>query len=76
MGQQLYEAVKFYQHPNKKPRVLRKDLTLDEARAFCNDPELSSRTAQPPNGCGGDECKVQKWGDRQKHWFVGFREQN
>ena len=45
MKEQLYEAVKFYQHPNKNPRVLRKDLTLDEARAFCNDPdELNAST--------------------------------
>ena len=69
----LYEAVKFYQHPDKKAKVLRKGLTLEEARNYCDDPELSSRTAQSPKGCGSDEHKIQVWNDKQKHWFVGFR---
>lgn len=73
--EELYEAVKFWQYPDKKPKVLRKDLTLEEARTFCDDPELSSRTAQPPKGCGGNEHKIQVWNDKQKHWFVGFRRQ-
>lgn len=73
--EELYEAVKFWQHPDKAPKVLRKDLTLEEAREYCNDPELSSRTARSPKGCGGDERKIQSWNDKQKHWFVGFRRQ-
>ena len=72
---ELYETVKFWQRPDKKARVLRRDLTLEEARVFCDDSELSSRTAQSPKGCGGDERKIQKWNDKQKHWFVGFRRQ-
>lgn len=71
----LYKAIKFYQNPEKKPQVLRRDLTLEEAREFCDDPELSSKTAKPPKGCGGDERKIQAWGNKQKHWFVGFRRQ-
>lgn len=73
--EELYETVKFYRHPSKKAKVLRKNLTLDEARNYCDDPELSSRTAQSPKGCGGDERKIQVWNDKQKHWFVGFRRQ-
>lgn len=73
--EELYEAVKFYQHPDKKAKVLRKDLTLEEAREYCDDPELSSRTARSPKGCGSDERKIQSWNDKQKHWFVGFRRQ-
>lgn len=75
MKNQLYEAVKFYQSPDKKAKVLRKDLTLEEARAYCDDTELSSFTAQSPKGCGSDERKIKEWGDKRKHWFVGFREQ-
>lgn len=71
----LYEAVKFYEREGKRPKVLCKDLTLEEARAYCDDPELSSLTAHSPKGCGGDERKIQKWHDKQKHWFVGFRSQ-
>lgn len=74
MGE-LYEAVKFWQHPDKKPKVLRRDLTLEEARKFCDDPEQSSMTAHPPKGCGGDERKIQKWHEKQKHWFVGYMRQ-
>ena len=71
----FYEVVKFWQNPDKKAKILRKDLTLEQARKFCDDPELSSRTATPPVGCGGDNNKIQRWNDSQKHWFVGFREQ-
>lgn len=69
----MYEIVKFYQNPSKKARVLRGGCTLEEAREFCDDPELSSMTARSPKGCDGDERKIQKWNDKQKHWFVGFR---
>lgn len=71
----MYEVVKFYQDPSKKAKVLRGGCTLEEARALCDDPELSSRTAKPPKGCGGNEHKIQAWSDKQKHWFVGFRRQ-
>ena len=71
----MYEIVKFYQNPSHQPIVLRHNYTLEEARKYCDDPELSSKTAQPPLGCGGDERKIQVWNDKQKHWFVGFRRQ-
>lgn len=71
--EKIYEAVRFYQHPDRKPKVLRKGLTLEEAREYCDDPELSSMTAQSPKGCGSDERKIQVWNSKQKHWFVGFR---
>lgn len=71
--EQTYEIVRFYQDPNRYPTVLQHGYTLEEARKYCDDPELSSETAQPPIGCGGDERKISKWHEKNKHWFVGFR---
>ena len=68
-----YEIVKFYENPNKRPTVLRRGYDLEQARAYCEDSELSSKTALPPKGCGGDEKKIAEWHKKQKHWFVGFR---
>lgn len=70
-----YEIVKFYQDEDKHPRVLQRNYSLEEARKYCDDPELDSKTAKQPKGCGGDEKLIQKWNDEHKHWFVGFREQ-
>ena len=68
-----YEIVRFYKNPNKRPTVLQGGYDLEQARAYCDDSELSSMTAQPPKGCGGNEKKIAKWHEKQKHWFVGFR---
>ena len=72
---ELYETIKIYERPGKEARVLQRNLTLDEARKYCDDPETSSMTATPPNGYGGDERKIQAWHDKEKHWFVGYRRQ-
>jgi hypothetical protein len=40
-----YHIVRMYRdHPGKR-RIIRRGLTLEEARAHCNDPETSSSTA-------------------------------
>jgi hypothetical protein len=70
-----YEICKFYQNPDKQTQILRRGLSLEEARDYCDDPELSSRTAQTPKGCAGNQKRIEKWGIKQKHWFVGYRRQ-
>lgn len=70
-----YEIVKFYQTNEKLPYVVQRNYSLEEARAYCDDPESSSMTAKPPKGCGGDQAKILKWHELQKHWFLGYREQ-
>lgn len=67
-----YLLVKFYQNPDKKPFTVQKGYSLEEARKYCDDPESSSMTAQPPRGCGGDPAKIDDWHAKQKHWFIGF----
>jgi len=73
MDERVYAIVRFYEN-DRAPFVIQKGLTIDEARAYCNDTELSSITAKSPKGCGGDPKKIQEWHDKKKHWFVGFCE--
>lgn len=68
-----YEIIRFYENPDRKPTVLQHGYSLEQARAYCDDPETSSMTAKYPKGCGGDEKKIARWHEKQKHWFVGFR---
>lgn len=68
-----YEIVKFYQHPDKLPHIVQRNYSLEQARSYLDDPEMSSRTATPPRGCGNDPKKIAQWNDKQKHWFMGFR---
>lgn len=72
----MYEVVRFYQDSTKAPTVLQSGYTLEEARKYCDDPETSSMTAKSPKGCDGDERKIEKWNEKQKHWFVGYRRQS
>lgn len=67
-----YNIVRFYEDLDRKPTVLQRGYTLEEARKYCDDPELSSYTAQSPKGCNGDTKKIEKWHKLKKHWFVGF----
>lgn len=67
-----YDVVKFYQ--TGKQTTIRHSVSLDEARRICSDPETSSMTASKPTGCDGDEAMIERWHDKQKHWFYGFRE--
>ena len=59
-----YKIIRFYQnHPSK---VIAIDLTLEEAKAYCNDPETSSSTATNPEAL----AHKQKYGP----WFDGYEE--
>lgn len=70
--EQLYNIVRFYENENKRRRVMRRGLTLEEARRHCNDPETSSETASRPRGCAGNEAMIARWHEGKKHWFDGF----
>ncbi len=41
---------------------------------WCQDPETSSMTARKPRGCDGDDRRIQRWHDKQKHWFDSYQE--
>ena len=66
------KIVRFYENDERRCRVIKHGLTLEETKEWCNDPETSSYTAQPPHGCGGDEAKIARWHKKKKHWFDGF----
>ena len=67
-----YNIRLFYEDRNRDSKIVAQDLTLKEAREWCNDSETSSYTAQPPKGCGGNEEKIKRWHNKKKHWFDGF----
>lgn len=67
----FYEVRKIYQG-GKGSHVVTTGLTLQEAQKLCSDPETSSMTARKPRGCDGDEKQIQRWHEKQKHWFYGY----
>jgi hypothetical protein len=73
MGEKYYRIVRFKQ-TGGRGKVQKAGLTLKQARAWCNDPETSSRTAAKPRGCGSDERLIAKWAEAGKHWFDGYEE--
>lgn len=75
---EIYKIVRFYQN-ERKPRTIAKNLTLEAAQKWCNDPETSSKTAKSPRGCGTGRWQarnIENWNKLQKHWFDGYERQN
>lgn len=70
-----YKIVRFYENTPGYRRIIKRGLTIEQAKAHCNDPETSSMTAKSPRGCGGNEAKIAKWHEQQRHWFDGFEEE-
>lgn len=73
----VYMIVRQYQN-ERPPRTIAKNLTLEAAQAWCNDPETSSMTAKSPRGCGTGRWQKrnqERWHKLQKHWFDGYTEQ-
>jgi hypothetical protein len=60
-----YRIVRHFFH--KRPRIIRRGLTLAEAREHCSDPETSSRTAEGQAG----RDRTRKHGA----WFDGYEEE-
>lgn len=71
MSEKLYNIINFPQG-NKRARIIKRNVTLAEAQRICNDPETSSTTARKPKGCEGDEAIIERWNEKQKHWFYGY----
>lgn len=46
----MYEIVRLFQADDRKPRVIRRGLTLEQAQAHCQDPETSSTTCTSSRG--------------------------
>ena len=65
-------CIKQFYEDGRLPRIVQKGLSLEEARAYCDDPESSSMTASKPRGCAGDKAQIERWHEKQKHWFYGF----
>lgn len=62
-----YKIVRYYCDPGFNSRVVRKGLTLEEARAHCKDPETSSRTCTLAPGRRRTRLKGP--------WFDGYTEE-
>lgn len=62
----MYKIVRnYFKSPAK--RVIRRDLTLEEAQAHCKDPEMSSSTARSSKA----KARTRRYGP----WFDGYEEQ-
>lgn len=70
-----YKIVRFYEDESKPKTIIKRGLSLEEAKKWCNDPETSSKTASKPKGCAGDEAQIARWHEKQKHWFDGFTQE-
>jgi hypothetical protein len=62
-----YKIVRFYQDRNVERETLDTGLTLEEAKAHCDDPEASSRTATSDEA----DARTEMYGA----WFEGFYEE-
>lgn len=69
---EAFKIVRFYEDNSKSKQIIKTGLTESEAKNWCQDPETSSYTAQPPLGCAGNEEKIAEWHEQKKHWFDGF----
>ena len=62
--------IRFYEDGGS--RIVKRGLTEEQAKAWCNDPETSSYTAKAPRGCENNPDKIAKWHKEKRHWFDGF----
>lgn len=67
----MYEVFKISQ--DGKQQIITTGLTEKEAQKICSDPETSSMTARSPKGCDSNEAQINRWHEKQKHWFYGYR---
>jgi hypothetical protein len=69
MNNKLFKVIKFNQSGHNS--VIAKNLTLEKAQKYCNDPETSSRTNSKLN----NKRSQKRLDEQQKHWFYGYTEQ-
>ena len=60
----MYKIIRFYYNQNS--RVIKKNVTLEEAQKHCNDRETSSATCTKSDG----KARTRKYGP----WFDGYDE--
>lgn len=60
-----YKIVRFYQHHDRE--IVTRGLTLEQAKAHCNDPETSSHTATGEHAV----ARTKRLGP----WFDGYEEE-
>ena len=65
-------CVKQFFEDGRLPRIVQKGLSLEEAQTYCADDQSSSMTADKPRGCAGDQKQIERWHEKQKHWFYGY----
>jgi hypothetical protein len=63
----MYRIVRMYRCAGIRRRIIARNLTLEEARAHCSDPETSSRTATSRAA----RRRTRQLGD----WFDGYEAQ-
>ena len=69
---ETYKITRLYQN-NRKPRTIRAGLTLKQAQEHCQDPETSSMTSS--KCCENDPVKIEKWHEKNMHWFDSYTNQ-
>lgn len=63
-----YKIVRFFQRVEERQEVLETGLSLEEAQAWAQDPETSSKTCATAAG----KRRTKEQGD----WFEGYREED
>lgn len=61
-----YKIVRHYQDSKIPAETIIRDLTLEEAKEHCKDPETSSKTCTSPEGV----ARTEQYGP----WFDGYTE--
>lgn len=67
MGKEMTSYAIVRNHFNGPSKVIKRGLTLEEARAHCKDPETSSRTCISPEAC--------RYTEEHGQWFDGYMEE-
>lgn len=67
MTETLYRVVRRFEDEKKKSRVVKRDLTLQEAQQHCASKETSSATAQ--------QSRMRRYTQRNGGWFDSYEEQ-
>ena len=62
-----YRIVRMFQSPDHPTQVVKRGLTLREAREHCNDPETSSSTCEEEEG--------KEYTRRHGAWFDAYEEE-
>lgn len=68
MAEERYKIVRYHQEHGVANRVMRHNLTLDEAQAHCRDPETSSSTAT--------SAEARAYTERFGEWFDGYADED